>query len=90
MTDGGLRTDDVQQTLDGDEHPAHLTKNPTHADVHNTDWDPGNLTSREYWCVDCGKRVTQELNGDGEYGHKDCEHSIRHRDDHSLSPMGDA
>lgn len=81
-----LDSEATQQTLSGEEFPAHLTKDPSHREIHNTDVKAGELTSREFWCVDCGKRVTRALERSGEYGHQGCEHSIRHEDDHSLSP----
>lgn len=34
-------------------------------------------TSREFFCEDCNRRVTEDSDGTGEYGHaKDCDHSV--------------
>lgn len=60
-------------STDQPDPPRHLTKDPfpRPGDVGYGVDGPG-----EYWCQQCGARVTR---GDrGEYGHaRDCEHSVR-------------
>lgn len=34
--------------------------------------------AREYYCLECGRRVTQSTDGTGEYGHAtDCDHHFQ-------------
>jgi hypothetical protein len=75
-TDGGTQT-----TFDERGHahapPAgHLTgERPTDATTtHAADGD------REWWCVDCRRRVTRSNDGEGEFGHcRECEHHFQRR-----------
>lgn len=62
-----------QQTLDGIARPGHLAKTPARRRGSKLTADG----DREWWCVECGRRVTEARERDVEYGHAaSCEHSI--------------
>jgi hypothetical protein len=78
-----------QQDLHGDyAHPAHLTKNDSEINhttaqrivdgaIKKVRIEPADLTSREYWCLDCNAKVTRVPDKDHELGHAlGCEHAI--------------
>lgn len=75
-TDGGMQTTfDARGRAQSPPAP-HLTgERPTGAaTTHSADGD------REWWCVDCRRRVTRADDGEGEFGHvRECKHHFTRR-----------
>lgn len=84
--DGGRRTPSLdadaaepgtaQATVDGE--TTHLTKQYRADATPQTDIQH----DREYYCLECWHRVTEALDGEGEYGHKkSCPHHYQRGED---------
>jgi len=67
-----------QIDLDGEEvRKFHLSKSPSSDRSKAKALALNDGKEREYYCRDCGKRVTESASRDHEYGHtRDCEHSV--------------
>lgn len=73
-TDGGMQTHLNDRGHAQAPPAAHLTgERPAEAaNTHDADG------SREWWCVDCHRRVTRADDGEGEFGHaRECEHHFQ-------------